>query len=89
LLAIALLVVSFFAHVPRGVRWAGALFGLVVLQVMLAYVAFGAAVVGLLHGVNALALFATAVLAGRRVMRAVDTPAPAHPSTAESVMERT
>lgn len=86
LLAIGLLVVSFFARVPRGIRWAGTVFGLVVLQVMLAFFAFGASVVGLLHGVNALALFTTAVLAGRRVGPAAD---PAPEPAAQSVMEST
>jgi hypothetical protein len=75
LLALALLVISFFARVPGGVKWAGIILGLVLLQVALAYTAFGAPIVGSLHGVNALALFTVALLAGRRAGRAVAPPA--------------
>ena len=64
--ALLLLVVSFFAHVPGGVRWALYVVGLVILQITLAFVSFGAPVVGLLHGLNAFALAAVASLAARR-----------------------
>jgi Family of unknown function (DUF6220) len=70
-LGLALLVVSFFAHVPGGVKWAAITFGLIVLQWVLAIGAFDAAIIGILHGVNALAIFAVAVMAGMRVGRAV------------------
>lgn len=70
LLALVLLVISFFAKVPGGVKWAAIVFGLTVLQVALAFVAFGAPIVGALHGLNALALFAVSVIAGRRVRTA-------------------
>lgn len=70
LLALVLLIISFFAKVPGGVKWAAIVFGLTVLQVALAFVAFGAPVVGALHGLNALALFAVSVIAGRRVRTA-------------------
>ncbi|MGZ4507088.1 MAG: hypothetical protein ACXVX8_07200 [Blastococcus sp.] len=65
LLGLVLLVVSFVAggSVPGGRKWAGIVFGLIVLQVVLAFVSFGAPVVGTLHGLNALAVFATAVRA--------------------------
>src|SRR5919199_641882 len=53
LLAIALLILSFFARVPGGVRWAAITFGVVVLQFGLAAVAYFAPVVGALHGINA------------------------------------
>ena len=69
-LAIILMIVSFFARVPRGVMWAGIIFGVVLLQVTFAFVAFGAEVVGLLHGFNALVLFTMALYAGLRVARA-------------------
>lgn len=70
-LGLALLVFSFFAHIPGGVKWAGITFGLVVLQWALAFASFAAAPVGILHGVNALAIFAVAVMAGMRVTGAV------------------
>jgi hypothetical protein len=66
LLAILLLIVSFFAKVNGGVKWALYVFGLVVLQIALAFGGFAAPVVGALHGANALALLAVAGLAARR-----------------------
>jgi hypothetical protein len=69
LLAIVFLIVSFFARIRGGVTWAGIVLGVVFLQVTLAFVAFGAEVVGLLHGFNALVLFAVALYAGLRVTR--------------------
>jgi hypothetical protein len=77
LLAIALLIVSFFAKVPGGVRWALYVFGLVVLQFMLAFVAFSVPVIGALHGINAIVLLGVAGYASRRVGR----PAAARAST--------
>jgi hypothetical protein len=73
LLAIA----SFFAKVPGGVRWALYVFGLVVLQFMLAFVAFSVPVIGALHGINAIVLLGVAGYASRRVGR----PAAARAST--------
>ncbi len=69
--AIALLIVSFFTKAPGAVRWAGAVFGLVVLQIALIFAAFGAASAGAgaLHGLNALAVFLAAIWAGRRISR--------------------
>ncbi|WP_209308960.1 hypothetical protein [Blastococcus sp. CT_GayMR16] len=65
LLGLILLIVSFFAAktVPGARKWAGIVFGLIVLQVVLAFVAFSAPVVGALHGLNALAILGTAVRA--------------------------
>ena len=65
LLAIIMLIVSFFARIPGGVKWAAIVFGLVVLQFLLALVSFSAPVLGILHGLNAFALAAVAGLAGR------------------------
>jgi heme A synthase len=81
-LALALFVVSFFAHLPRGVAWAGALLALVVLQVMLGYSVVDVPALGAVHGINALLVFTTAFLAARRVRRrpgdeAAERPAPA------------
>jgi hypothetical protein len=70
--ALALLVVSFFVKVPGAVRWAGTVFGLVVLQIALVFAAFVTASAGALHGLNALAVFVAAVWAGRRVNRIPD-----------------
>lgn len=66
-LGLLLLVVSFFTKVDGAVKWAAAVFGLVVLQVALAFVSFGAPVVGALHGINALALAGVAGMAARVV----------------------
>lgn len=67
LLALVLLVISFFAKVPGGVKWAGGILALVVVQVLLGIFAHVAPVLGPLHGINALALLGVAVTAGRRV----------------------
>ena len=69
LVALLLLVVSFFAKVPRGVALAGAVAGLVAAQVLLGMFGHGLPGLGLLHGANALALFAVAVVAARRATR--------------------
>ena len=80
--ALLLLVVSFFAKVPGGVKWALIVFGVVVLQFALAFVGrlAGLPFVGALHGLNAMILFGVAVTAAMRVRTAtrVDdvTPAP-------------
>jgi hypothetical protein len=66
--ALIFLIVSFFAKIPGGVKWAAIIFGLVVLQVALAFASFAAPIVGTLHGINALALIALAGFAGRRAM---------------------
>ena len=66
LLGLLLLIISFFAKVPGGVKWAAIVFGLVVVQIMLAYASYGVPQIGFLHGINALALFSVAVLASRR-----------------------
>lgn len=69
LTSLVLLVVSFFAKVPGGVKWAAIIVGLVILQVIVFPVlsrevgsGFGA-----LHGLNAMILLGTAINAGRRV----------------------
>jgi amino acid transporter len=72
LLALIMLIISFFAGIRGGVRLAAAVFGLVVLQFVLALVSFSAPWVGLLHGLNA---FAMAALAGYAGQRAGEKPA--------------
>jgi hypothetical protein len=82
LLVIALLIVSFFAKFTGAVRYALIIFGLLLLQIGLAFAAFAAPVVGFLHGANALALLGVAMTAAQRVPRGTtttgtSTPAPA------------
>jgi hypothetical protein len=74
-LALILFIVSFFAKVPRGVAWAGAVLGLVVLQVALGIGGHSVSISGLLHGLNALVLFTTALLTARRVTAAAPAEA--------------
>ncbi len=69
LVALVLLVLSPFAKVPGGVVWAAALLALVVLQVALGLFGHSTPYAGLLHGLNAMVLFAVALQAGRRVPR--------------------
>jgi len=78
-LGLLLLIVSFFAKIPDGVKWAGIVFGVVVLQWVLAIVAFGVPAIGFLHGINALVL---AGVAGRASRQASVTDAPASAPTA-------
>ena len=77
-IAIALLVVSFFAKVPGGIRWAAIVLGLTALQIVLGIAGHATPYAGLLHGLNALALFACALYAGRaaKTVTAAATAAP-------------
>jgi hypothetical protein len=77
LLAIILLILSFFAKIPGGVKWAGFVFLAVLLQWVLAIAAFGAPAVGALHAVNA---FAVAGL-GARAAKQASAVAPDAPAT--------
>jgi hypothetical protein len=70
LVALALLVISFFAKVPGGVMWAGLVLGLVVLQATLGIAGHSIPFLGALHGLNALLLFSAAFYSGLRVRRA-------------------
>jgi hypothetical protein len=83
LLGLILLIVSFFAarSVPGARKWAGIVFGLIVLQVTLALLAFDVPALGALHGINALAVLGTAL---RASMLARDA-GPARPSGAGQV----
>ena len=69
LLALVLLIISFFAKIPGGVKWAAIVFGVVVLQYALAILSRSAGVpfLGALHGLNALILFGVSVTAAMRV----------------------
>jgi len=72
LVALVLLIVSFFAKIPGGSKWAGFVLLDVVFQIALAFTAFGAPVVGLLHGLNALFLAWLGWTTARRVDAAVE-----------------
>jgi hypothetical protein len=69
-LALALLIVSFFTKVRGAIKWALIVFALVVVQGQLGFLGHEFPVGGALHGLNALALFGVALYAGRR-LRAV------------------
>ncbi len=72
---LVLLIVSFFAAkvVPGAVKWAAIVFGVIVLQVALAFAAFSTPILGALHGINALVLFGAAA----RAVSLTRTPVPA------------
>jgi len=80
LLAVILRIISFFAKIPGGAKWAGLILLLVVIQVLLGLFSSGIPQLAILHGANALALFAAAVYAGRRV--AAHSQVPAEPQNA-------
>jgi hypothetical protein len=83
LVSIILLIVSFFAKVPRGVAFAGGIVGLVVLQILI-LPALSRSVgsgFGGLHGVNALVLMGVAIMAGRRASQPVADEVVAPPAT--------
>ena len=69
-IALALLIVSFFAKIPGGVKWAVAVFVLTVVQGQLGYLAGEIPISGAVHGLNALVLFTVALVAARRVRTA-------------------
>lgn len=69
-LALILFIVSFFAKVPGGVKWAGLVLLAVVLQVVLAIVSFGVPAIGALHGINAVVVAGLAGAAAGRAGRA-------------------
>ena len=69
LLALIMLITSFFAKIPGGVKWAAVVAGLIILQIWVLPMlsrevgsGFGA-----LHGINALVLMGVAAMAARRV----------------------
>ena len=79
-IGLILLIVSFFAAkvVPGAVKWAAIVFGVIVLQVALAFAAFSTPILGALHGINALILFGAAVRAASL------TRTPAHAGTRDA-----
>lgn len=79
LLVILLLIVSFFAKVPGGVRFAAIIFGLVALQVFLGIFSHSVPFVVVLHVLNAFLILGASLAAGRAASVA---PAPAEASVA-------
>lgn len=73
-LALAFLIVSFFARVPGGVRGALIVVGLVVVQVALGLAGHGVPWLGLVHAINAFLIIG---LARAAALRATETAAPA------------
>ena len=66
IVVLLLLIVSFFAKISGGVKWAGFVVLAVVAQWIFAILAFEVPVVGALHGINALAVAGLASMAARR-----------------------
>ena len=81
IVALLLLIMSFFAKVPGGVRWVLFLFLTVVVQTLLAGFAHAVAGIGWLHGMVALVLFGLAVTAGIRAGRGVPVAMEAAPTS--------
>ena len=80
LVALALLIVSFFAKIPHGVRWAVIVLGLrTFVQIALGTLSHMLTAIGAVHGAVALVLFGVAVTAAMRVRKpaAVEEPTPA------------
>jgi hypothetical protein len=75
LLALLLLIVAFFAKVPRGVMWAGIVLASIVVQVFAGILAHDAPYIGMIHGLNAFVLFSSAGYAAR-LARTADAEAP-------------
>lgn len=67
LIALLLLVVSFFAKLPGATKRAGLLLGLVVLQVVLGITSHSIPFAIVFHALNAFAIFSMAALTGWRV----------------------
>jgi hypothetical protein len=90
LMGLVLLGVSFGAarQVPKARAMAGIVLGLIVLQVALAFVAFGVPVIGALHGLNALILLGAALRAASlaRTPAPVEGQRPGSPETSGSTL---
>jgi hypothetical protein len=80
LAGLLLLIVAFFAKVPRGVMLAAVVVVLIVIQILLGINAQGTPLFGMLHGLNAFLLFGAAMAASMAAKNAGSTqeaPAPA------------
>ena len=79
LLALIFLIISFFAKIPQGVRWAVIVLVCTFVQIALGTLSRLLAPIGALHGAVALVLFGVAVMAAMRAQKpaAVEEPVPA------------
>jgi hypothetical protein len=85
LLALILLIVSFFVKARGAVLWAGIVLLLVVVQVLLGIFGHDVPWLGPLHGINALVLFGLAAASAQRLKATAPvTTAPAAADTAEA-----
>jgi hypothetical protein len=75
LIGLILLIVSFFAKVPRGVTFAVIIAVSIAVQVIAGITADSMPYIGLIHGVNAFILFGVA-LAAAKAARPADAPEP-------------
>ncbi|HEX3199802.1 MAG TPA: hypothetical protein VHR39_19835 [Propionibacteriaceae bacterium] len=80
LAALALLIVSFFAKIPQGVRWAVIVLACTIVQIALGTLSRLLAPIGAVHGAVALVLFGVAVMAAMRARKpaVVEETVPAH-----------
>ena len=83
LLAVALLIVSFFTRARGAKLWAAITLGLVMLQVTLGFSITDVPYLGLIHGANALAIVVAASVAALRMRRSSRTPADASAGASE------
>jgi heme A synthase len=79
LAALALLIISFFAKIPKGTRWAVIVLVCTVVQIALGTLSRILAPIGAVHGAVALVLFGVAIMAAMRARKpaAVEEPVPA------------
>lgn len=70
LLGLILLIVAFFAKIQGGVKWAGFVLLAIIVQVALAFIAFGVPAIGALHGINAFVVLVLAIITARRASEA-------------------
>lgn len=76
LIGLLLLIVSFFAKVAGGVKWAAIIAVSIIVQVMAGMMADGTPWLGIVHGANAFILFSAAIMAARAA-RPAEVPEPA------------
>jgi hypothetical protein len=69
LAALAMLIVSFFAKIPQGVRWAVIVLVCTVVQIALGTLSRLVAEIGAVHGAVALVLFGVATMAAMRARK--------------------
>jgi len=80
LAGLLLLIVAFFAKVPRGVMLAAVVVVLIVIQILLGINSQGTPLFGMLHGLNAFLLFGAAMaasMAAKETGATQEAPAPA------------